>query len=236
MEKKRIQARYKGGFSLLEMTVVIAIVAVMTAIVLWNMPNMKGGASIDVVAQEVAIYLRGAQVYSRATRTGADYGTAGDFTSYGIHLSTSASAGGESDKTKFFLWADDNSSAGDRIDPLHLADSVIAYQPNADKIQERYNLPAGFVIEKLFTVGPVAIARTAVDVVFIKPDPEAIIACVENLTGSFSDRGRCPETEYVRICLKSPNLAQERIIEVYNNGQIAVRNPASKPELNNVCK
>lgn len=143
------------GFSLLEMTVVLAIVAIMTAIVLMNLPQMKGGLSIDVVAQEIAIYIRGAQVYSRATKASGQ-----DYNSYGLHF--------DQGLAKFFLWADD----GD-------IDTIKYYEDGQDLKSENYELPAGFKISKLFCSDGNPL--DSLDIMFRLPDPEAYFsetACI----------------------------------------------------------
>ncbi|MDO8183681.1 MAG: type II secretion system protein [bacterium] len=50
------------GFTLIEMIVVIAIFGIVTTVVLANLPTFRDRSSLDLVAQEVAINIRGAQV------------------------------------------------------------------------------------------------------------------------------------------------------------------------------
>ena len=51
-----------AGFTLIEMIVVIAIFGIVTTIILANLPTFRDRSSLDLVAQEVAINIRGAQV------------------------------------------------------------------------------------------------------------------------------------------------------------------------------
>jgi len=53
----------KAGFTMVEMLVVIAIFGIVTTILLFNLPTFRNQASLDLVAQEVAITIRGAQVF-----------------------------------------------------------------------------------------------------------------------------------------------------------------------------
>jgi prepilin-type N-terminal cleavage/methylation domain-containing protein len=211
---------YNRGFSLLEMTVVIGIAAIMTAIVLWNLPSIKGGISIDLVAQEFAIYLRGAQVYSRATKVGIGGATA-DYSSYGLHVSKTdtVSAGVPSAPGKFFLWADADNSIKFGTD---FDWSQLNFDPARDSVQESYDLPAGFRVTgiKICQHGG-WIEPADVDVVFIKPDPEAFITCSESACRSAGG------VLFAQVFLTSPNKVQTRAVEIYNNGQIAVWNPAN---------
>ena len=56
--------RRTGGFSLIEMIVVIAIFMIITGVVLSNLPAFRDQSSLDLVAQEIAINIRGAQSYA----------------------------------------------------------------------------------------------------------------------------------------------------------------------------
>ncbi len=194
----RFQKSFKSGFSLLEMTVVLAIVSIMTAIVLVNLPQMKGGLSIDVISQEVAIYIRGAQVYSRATKSSGNTSSP-IYSSFGLHFDSS------SKNKSFFLWADGTG---------HVKDGDYSYVANDPK-PENYDLPNGFTISRLgcFDDQNKLKILNQIDIVFQIPDPEAYFS------------GGC--TSKVFVCLKSPNLEQYRVIETWNNGQISVINPTS---------
>lgn len=202
--------RSQAGFTLLEMTVVLVIVAIMTAIVLMNLPQMKGGLSIDVVAQEVAIYIRGAQVYSRATKVDR---IIKDYNSYGIHFTSS--------NKSFFLWADGNNSADYKTpNPVFYRQDFSCRENICDPEQETYDLPNGFTISKLVCIAndsTVVSDQTNLDIVFQSPDPEAQFANLVN-----SGNGPCYNATKVKICLKSANAEQYRIIETHANGQIAV--------------
>ena len=64
----------KAGFTMVEMLVVIAIFGIVTTILLFNLPTFRNQASLDLVAQEVAITIRGAQVFGGGGRVGVDTG------------------------------------------------------------------------------------------------------------------------------------------------------------------
>ncbi len=81
------------GFSLLELTVVMTIFLIITAVVIADIPNFREKSSLDLTVSEVATYLRGAQVYS-ASQKGGEAGTV-----YGIHL--------DKDSSNFFLFKND---------------------------------------------------------------------------------------------------------------------------------
>ncbi len=60
--------RATAGFTLIEMIVVIAIFGIVTTIILANLPTFRDRSSLDLVAQEVAINIRGAQVFGASGR------------------------------------------------------------------------------------------------------------------------------------------------------------------------
>lgn len=82
------------GFTLIEMITVVAIVLIMTAILLGNLPDFRDKTSLDAVAQEVAIIVRQTQVFGSATRNAR-----GEFPSQGIYIDTRK-------KDNFIVFAD----------------------------------------------------------------------------------------------------------------------------------
>ena len=222
------------GFTLLEMTVVLGIVAIMTAIVLMNLPQMKGGMSIDVVAQEVAIYIRGAQVYSRATRVTG--GVSDDllkrseqkpYNSYGINFTSLSDS--PYNNRRFLLWADRNGSVDTRGDYSYDAYSQLGSVDTPP--QETYDLPSGFTISKLICVKPNpdgVFPVSVLDIAFRLPDPEANFAGLDSKGTGKS----CLNATKVSICLQSANQQQWRVIDTYNNGQIAVRQSVITKSIN----
>jgi prepilin-type N-terminal cleavage/methylation domain-containing protein len=208
-------ASFRRGFSLLEMTVVLGIVAIMTAIVLWNLPEMKGGLSVDIVSQEVAIYVRGAQVYSRATKSSAG---GSSFNSFGVHFTPGSG--------NFFLWADRDDSASE-LEPDYHYDPTLP--PDGDGApEENYKLPAGFRIDGLWyeivdsgtrSFNPIT---GSADVFFRRPDPEAKFACAPELD--------CALATNLWVRVMAANGAQYRFVRVSPNGQITVLGKNAGPQ------
>lgn len=89
------------GFTLIEMTVVIAVFLITTAIVLTNFGSFRDKTSLDLLAQEIALVIRQAQVYGSATRF-YDPELGAEFPSYGVYLI--------SGETGFVLFADTTGS------------------------------------------------------------------------------------------------------------------------------
>ena len=198
----KIQAKFnvQRGFTLIEMLVVIAIFIIMTAVILVNLPNLRSSASLDVVAQEVAVYLRGAQTYTVGTKAGIG----GTFGSYGMHLQKNSS--------NFLLFVKGVPTVG-------------AYQDETDFIQESYLLPGDLFFKQLCRVdlsnNSFVISAPTLDVVYQKPDPEALFYCPD-ATDNPCD---ISTNSYVIVSIASRSLpTKQRLIKIYSNGQISVFN------------
>lgn len=136
------------GFSLLELMVVIAIFAVMTGILVADLPNFREKSSLDLTVSEVATYIRGAQVYGSA-QVGAGEGSVSyeikideDSSKFGLYQVPSANAK-ETYEIKGFqfvdiLTKDDSGSSCD------LGTIKIRYSPNTYTANIGTNLEASF--------------------------------------------------------------------------------------------
>jgi len=82
------------GFTMLELLVVISIFLVITGVVVADIPSFRNKSSLDLIASEVATYVRGAQIYG-ATQRGDS--VANSNISYGIHF-------GMDTPSNFFLY------------------------------------------------------------------------------------------------------------------------------------
>lgn len=184
---------FKRGFSLIEMLVVVAIMLIITMVILFDLPRMGGSTSIDLIAQEVAINIRGAQVYSGATKVEKGGTT---FTSFGVHFNSLPNCAGN----KFLLFADNAAIGANKKYDL-------------GEEQESYLLPAGFCIESLKQ--PNGNAVTSLDIFYEKPDPEAVFTC-----GAASCLGEFVEVIVRSKRVTGSNAT--RMVRVYANGQIEV--------------
>lgn len=79
----KFKKRLPRGFTTIELMVVMAIFAIITAIVLYNTPDFKNKNNLEIVTAEVATYIRGAQIYSVARKVSS---TNSDATSYSIFI------------------------------------------------------------------------------------------------------------------------------------------------------
>jgi len=145
--KSQFRTFDRSGFSLMEMVVVITIFIIITSIVMFNAPEFRERSSLELVAQEVAINIRGAQVYGIATRK-----VDGDYPSFGIHIDIS-----DPDNQRFLLF------------PVY--DGQKVFVPGGDIVEE-YTLPDGYIFSRLEAGGA---DYNIADIVFRRPRPEAEI-------------------------------------------------------------
>lgn len=77
--KNRLKSYLTGGFTLFELLVVIAVTAIVTAVTFSNFPKMDSKLSLELLAQDIALTIRQAQIYGTTV-----YGAQGNFDSYGV--------------------------------------------------------------------------------------------------------------------------------------------------------
>lgn len=194
------------GFTLIEMIVVIAIFGIVTIVVLANLPVFSDRNSLDLVAQEVAIHLRGAQVFGGGGRVGSGEGRP----TYGIHFVT--------DNNTFRLFRDNNEN--------------LTYDAQANckganfldqdcELEQNYTISSGFLIPAIFYKTESGWQPTnSLDTLFTRPKLEPVFAIN---SGDIS-------AELVQIIIKSRRRDECRAVNLYNNGQIAVTPSSCDPD------
>ena len=63
---KRICSRKQGGFTALEMTVVLAIIAIMSSLAIPRLQGISAQRNVDVVASEIAQQMEAARIYAQS--------------------------------------------------------------------------------------------------------------------------------------------------------------------------
>lgn len=190
----------KGGFTLIEMMVVVGIFLVITGVILLNTPEVREKLSIELVAQEISINIRGTQVYGVATQARVDENNQVQFPSYGIYFSPLADTD-FSNKPRIFGFSD----------PGNL-------EFNVDGVAETYDVPAGYKISALkYDNGSGWQTANELVVGFIRPSPTAHF--LVNNDPSLEGIVR------VGVVIESVREHKTKQISIYSNGQIAVIDP-----------
>lgn len=184
-----------GGFTLMEMVVVVAIFAIITGIVVANIPQLRNKISIDLVAQSIALNIRGAQVYGIGTRQVDNVTPA----AYGIHFS-------QNEEQSFILFYSETSddAYGGSVDC------------SVDDVQcvEKYALNGAYIESVCLGNGPCSNPPDEMDILYVRPSSEATFfanGVVQNNIDKVS----------VNAC-STVNVGECRLIEVWRNGQISV--------------
>lgn len=194
-----------GGFSLIEMITVTAIFLIITGIILVNAPQFRDRLSIDLVANQVAINIRGAQVYGSATKSSVlQIGNNNIYPSFGVHFN-------KSENNKFVLYGANLS------ENTHGSDGNFQQDQEGYTTEETYLLPQGFIITDLFTGDNESVSN--LDILYRRPKLDA-----EFYSGDLTvacDKAECPNASVV---IQSVKENKKKKVVIYNNGQIAVEN------------
>ncbi len=197
------------------MLVVVAIVIIVTSMALANLPNFRDRLSLDVVAQEIAVQTRGAQVFGSAT----SYGGSGlIFPSYGMYFNTGQSK-------MFLLFSDlgdlDQNFTYDGNVPPHPGDCG---DISLSECSQQYyiNAPVKIVAINIFNNSE-QIPVSSLSVVYPRPDTDARF-CTSEIPADCIPPNTIQRAE---IVIKADRSGEQRIIAIYNNGQIAVKKPVS---------
>lgn len=223
--KKSLQA----GVTLIEMLIVVAIIAVVSAVLMFNYSDFSTNVSLRNLSQEMALAIRKTQTYATSVRAidGTDFVSSSSFPGYGIAFSvadaqTTPSPIHPSSK-RFVLFADIS-------DGLTLSD----HQYGADVISNRCGTPSSSSNECIETFD----ISTADKIVAICGEPRVYDAEIESCTGtsptdnvSITFRRPSPDayilyngqpSSYAQIVIQSPKDLKRQII-VWNTGQITTQ-------------
>ncbi|MEK7136419.1 MAG: prepilin-type N-terminal cleavage/methylation domain-containing protein [Patescibacteria group bacterium] len=187
---------YSTGFTMLEMMVVMAIVLGITAIVIAYIPQFRDRSNLDLLAQEVAINIRGAQVYASGGRVGNFINN--EIPSYGVHFDLS-------NRGQFFIFEN-------RGEPV--------FDPEEGDVRiesDTFNLRGIEVVRLALSEGGPIENNATLDLVYTRPRLEAKIC----LTRSGAPVCDIQELGIVIQAVRSGNL---KGIRVRANGQIGVYN------------
>ncbi len=175
----------------MEMMVVVSIFLIITAVVLFNAPRFRQQASIDLIANEVAVLINEAKTYG----IGALVETVEDPAPVYAVVFDNTSV----NNTKIKIYSFENES---EIDLTSLSGSLVTY-----------NLDGGVSVNNLTYNSNNQGAGDNLAVIFKRDGyGQAQFKCADT----------CSSVSYVSIELVN-NEGDKKTIEVWNNGQIAVK-------------
>ena len=173
----------KKGFTLLEMLVTVGIFAVISTIILARNAVFDNEVLLNNLAYDIALSVREAQQFGINVRVAQ-----GQFDApYGVHFDTATST------YVAFIDNDDNGIYGG---------------PLSGELLEVYTIGRGARIQTLCNADAGTCALTTLDIVFRRPEPDAIIN--NGAIGS------------ARVELRSARQEGVRYINVSSTGQIAI--------------
>jgi prepilin-type N-terminal cleavage/methylation domain-containing protein len=211
-----------SGFTLVELTVVIAIFVFMTALVVANYGSFNDGTLLTSMSYDVALALRDAQSYGLNVE-GTTVGSAQNFNyPFGMDFNINNLGGNPS---QMILFADSNPSNGNNS----FGDGI--YTSSSDSLITTYTLARGGLIKCLYvensappTTGnpcpTTGNSITSVDITFKRPNPNAIIVA----QGSSLCPTNAPPCAYAVIQVEDASKTSTRSIVVNETGEIAVQN------------
>jgi prepilin-type N-terminal cleavage/methylation domain-containing protein len=220
MAIKRLQA----GVTLIEMLIVVAIIAVVSSVIMFNYSDFSSNVSVRNLSQEIALAVRKAQTYATSVRPieGTNSVSSASFPGYGIVFTTDNPTVAVSSIiptwSRFVLFADIADAGG--------SDRVYG----ADTVAEQCGTPTSSQNECIETFD-IASADRIVAICDDSVVSSDIAGCQTTGTASISFRRPSPDayilyngqpTPYVQIVLESAKKLRRSIV-VWNTGQISVQ-------------
>lgn len=196
----------KGGFTLMEMLVVVAIFGILSAILMFNYGNFSDSTLSTNIAYEVALQIREAQVFGLGVRgSGSTFSDSFD-NAYGVYVNVPV--GSDSNTVIFFLDANTDTEC----DGAGGAACSCSGDPT-DECVDSKTLPQGIKFTDLRVYDGVACKEiNSLAVSFKRPNPDALIRM----------NGDPTAYQAAQIEITAPRSGDKRYVIVRDNGQISV--------------
>ena len=214
----RHSGRYSNpkGFTLIELMVVIAIMALVTAALLFSQARFDSSTLLRSLAYSVALSVRQTQIYGSSVlgTSVASQGSCVEYASgicyasaYGVHFAKNA--------TSYLIFADLNNNG--------------VYDSATDAVVKTFNFSTGYGITDICATVILGGAQSCfsnggiskLDVVFRRPNPEACFS--SDASSGACAQGATPVYTPVKITLgNSSDPTNTRSVTVTQTGEIAV--------------
>ncbi len=204
---------WRGGFTLVELLVVSAIILVMTAFILFQHSKFNSTTLLRSLAYSIALSVRQAQIYGTSVRESSRNGTF--VQGYGVYFPLSGSA-----PDRYYLFADLDADGNYDSSPVSEA------------------LPANFTLSKDYRFKSICMVRigqstcdatpvTSLTAYFRRPNPDACLASSATLGACAA--GVPPVYSRAYLTVGSAVNDDTRSIKISETGQISVCAPNLSP-------
>lgn len=204
-----------AGFTLIELIVVIFIIGLISGLVAFNYGKFRSDVTVESLAQDIALTIRRAQVYSVGTK-----GTDSIFPSYGIHFNIPGSIAVTGTEKDIVFFADVppfgvRLANGEYDNGTSTTDCPTLTVSYGDECMEVINIKSTDKITALCTDnGTNCSTNASLDIVFTRPNTEAQFC--------YKTGGTCTSPTDVTIKVESLK-GSIKYINVWNSGQINVK-------------
>lgn len=210
MNIKKYKINLQKGFTLAEMMIVMAIIAVVGGIILFNYDSFRSNTTVNTVAQEMALTVRKAQSYALGLQTNGILATL-PVKGYGIRLESA-----RPDQITFFTELAPSDNQFTSSSPSCGTPVV------GDECLEYYKIETGDIIDKILVDSndiKLTDPNSSVDIIFKKPTGDTVF-CVHMFSGTCSS-SVTTAVGVVEVYLVSQG-GITKIVRIYSNGQISV--------------
>ncbi len=201
----------KEGFTIIELLVAISILLVLSSAMLANYNSMNVRLTLDTLAHQAAQWVRETQVLAMSVKQTT--GGANAFPGYGLHFDRATPG-------EFVFFADFDGDKNYTPIPGGMKCADVGVE-----CQKIVTLRQGNTISKLCMASALStgtagdcgtfLFASVVDVVFTRPDPDALIRALDN-TNTVVD------VSNARVTITAPS-KYERTVEVWTTGQVSVQ-------------
>ncbi len=209
----------KSGFTLIELVVTVAIFALLTSVILARYPRFSSSAALGILAQDVALTIRQAQVFGLGVR-GVETGSSQEFLSHGAHF--------DSQNTKSFVLFVDIPPSPALPGTTPIADKKYnppVSDPNtcSGECKEKFNIQNPNFIDSIcgdykLNADSCVNPLVSLDIVFTRPNPEASI--IGRVQGAFADQ---VFSDAAIIFKSTRDDNRTRAVVVWNTGQLTTQ-------------
>lgn len=205
----------QSGVTLVELIVVVAIVALISSVLMFNYSDFSTNVSLRGLSQEVALAIRKTQTYATSVHNaGSD-----SYPAYGISFSLQDPVGAyEPSKKQFVLFADIPLGPDPLPNRLYDTDGTCGAPLSGAECTEELVITSGDSVVGIETDRTGRVSTGSVTITFRRPTPDASI-CYSY--GGPHDSCIPQTISYAKIFLQSAK-GVERVVTVWNTGQISV--------------